>query len=196
MPYDEKQLAGYVLLIDKQGTAQDDIAAPPEGQTLLYTTEQGRVLERAPSDGLEARQWFLDQPALLFSGQTVSLTDTPQSLLDAPYTVPDDIDASYPTVYRLELQVYVDNFAPDTTSIGIMVQAVVNSDPPFSTSPILVPCDAASGLGGTTVTFFLIADTAGLEVDVVAYTLDAADGANASASFALIKRELRLSGGP
>jgi hypothetical protein len=196
MPYDEKQLAGYVLLIDKQGTAQDDIAAPPEGQTLLYTTEQGLVLERSPSEGFEARQWFLDQPALLSGGDTVSLSDTPQSLLDAPYTVPDDIDAAFPTFYRLELQVYVENFAPDTTSIGIMVQATVSGVEGFSTPPILVPCDAASGLGGATVTFFVIADTAGLDVDVVAYTLDAADGANASASIGLIKRELRLSFAP
>jgi len=190
MPYDEKQLAGYVLLIDAQGTAQDDIAAPPEGQTLLYTTEQGLVLERAPSEGFEARQWFLDQPVLLSGGNTVALTATPQSILADPYTVPDDIDAAFPTVYRLELQVYVDNFAPDTTSIGIMVQATVSGEA-FTTPPILVPCDAASGLGGATVTFFVFAGE-GNVVDVEAYTLDAADGANASASIGVIKRELRL----
>ena len=190
MPYDEKQLSGYVLLIDAQGTAQADVAAPPEGQTLIYTTEQGLVLERAPSDGFEARQWFLDQPALLQGDGGVSLSDTPQSILDTPYTVPDDIDAAYPTIYRLELQVSVEAFVPDTTSIGIMVRAFVSGEA-YATPPVLVPCDAASGLGGTTVTFFVFAGE-GNVVDVEAYTLDAADAATASASVGLIKRELRL----
>ena len=191
MAYSEKNLAGYVLLIDAQGTAQDDVAAPPEGQTLIYTTEQGLVLERAPNDGFEARQWFLDQPALLQGDGGVSLSDTPQSILDTPFTVPDDIDAAFPTIYRLELQVSVADFAPDTTSIGIMVRAIVSDGEAYATPPVLVPCDAASGLGGTTVTFFVFAGE-GNVVDVEAYTLDAADGANASASVGLIKRELRL----
>jgi hypothetical protein len=179
-----------IKLIDQVGTALDDVSAPESGATILYTTEQGLVLERAPSEGFEARQWFLDQPALLSGDDPVALSDTPQSLLADPYTVPDDIDAAYPTVYRLELQVYVSSFAPDTTSIGIMVQATVSGEA-FTTPPILVPCDAASGLGGATVTFFVFAGE-GNVVDVVAYTLDAADGANASASIGLIKRELRL----
>lgn len=190
MPYDEKQLSGYVLLIDKQGTAQDDVAAPPEGQTLIYTTEQGLVLERSPSEGFEARQWFLDQPALLSGGEPVSLTDTPQSLLADPFTVPDDIDAAFPTIYRLELQVYVSSFVPDATSIGIMVQATVSGEA-YATPPILVPCDAATGIGGTNVTFFVFAGE-GSVVDVEAYTLNAADAATALASVGLIKRELRL----
>jgi hypothetical protein len=177
-------------LIDQVGTAQDDVSAPEEGATIIYTTEQGLVLERAPSEGLEARQWFLDQPALLQGDGAVSLSDTPQSILDTPYTVPDDIDASYPTIYRLELQVSVENFAPDTTSIGIMVRATLSGEA-YATPPVLVPCDAASGLGGTTVTFFIFAGE-GNVVDVEAYTLDAADAANASATVGLIKRELRL----
>lgn len=190
MPYDEKQLSGYVLLIDAQGTAQDDVAAPPEGQTLIYTTEQGLVLERAPSEGFEARQWFLDQPALLSSGDPVALSSEPQSLLANPYTVPDDIDAAFPTIYRLELQVYVSSFVPDATSIGIMVQATVSGEA-YATPPILVPCDAATGIGGTNVTFFVFAGE-GNVVDVEAYTLNAADAADASFSVGLIKRELRL----
>jgi hypothetical protein len=183
-----------IKLIDQVGTSQDDVSAPENGATILYTTEQGLVLERAPIEEFGTRQWFLDQPALLSGGDTVSVTDTPQSLLDAPYTVPDDIDAAFPTVYRLELQVYVDNFAPDTTSIGIMVQATVSGEA-FTTPPILVPCDAASGLGGATVTFFVFAGE-GNVVDVVAYTLDAADAADASVSVGIIKRELRLSFAP
>jgi hypothetical protein len=194
MAYSDKELRGYVLLVDAQGTAENDVAAPPEGQTLIYTTEQGLVLERSPSDEYGTRQWFLDQPALLSGGDTVSVTDTPQSLLDAPYTVPDDIDAAFPTVYRLELQVYVSSFAPDTTSIGIMVQATVIGEE-VATPPILVPCDAASGIGGATVTFFVFAGE-GNVVDVVAYTLDAADAADASVSVGIIKRELRLSFAP
>jgi hypothetical protein len=181
-------------LIDQVGTASDDVPAPENGATILYTTEQGLVLERSPSEEFGTRQWFLDQPALLSGGDTVALTDTPQSLLADPYTVPDDIDAAFPTVYRLELQVSVSSFAPDTTSIGIMVQATVGGEA-FTTPPILVPCDAASGIGGTNLTFFVFAGE-GNVVDVVAYTLDAADGANASASIGLIKRELRLSFAP
>ena len=190
MSYPEKNLVGYVLMLDAQGTSTDDIAPPDAGQTMLYTTEQGLVLERSPSDGFEARQWFLDQPALLQGDGAVSLSDTPQSILDTPFTVPDDIDASYPTIYRLELQVSVENFAPDTTSIGIMVRATLSGEA-YATPPVLVPCDAASGLGGTTVTFFIFAGE-GNVVDVEAYTLDAADAATASASVGIIKRELRL----
>ena len=179
-----------IKLVDQVGTALDDVSAPESGTTILYTTEQGLVLERSPSEGFEARQWFLDQPALLSGDAPVALTGTPQSLLADPYTVPDDIDAAYPTVYRLELQVYVENFAPDTTSIGIMVQAIVSGEA-FVTPPILVPCDAASGVGGTNVTFFVFAGE-GNVVDVEAYTLDAADAATASVSVGIIKRELRL----
>ena len=182
--------SAIIKLIDQVGTAQDDVSAPENGATIIYTTEQGLVLERSPSDGFEARQWFLDQPALLQGDGAVSLSDTPQSILDTPFTVPDDIDASYPTIYRLELQVSVENFAPDTTSIGIMVRAALSGEA-YATPPVLVPCDAASGLGGTTVTFFIFAGE-GNVVDVEAYTLDAADAADASATVGIIKRELRL----
>lgn len=193
MPYDEKQLAGYVLLVDAQGTAQDDIAAPPEGQTLLYTTEQGLVAERAPSEGFAARQWFLDQPALLEGGEPVSLTDSAQSILVAPYTIPDDIDANFPTFYRLEVGVVVENFAPDASSAGILVAPYVDGDP--AAPPALVPCDAASGIGGTTVSFF-VSGVAGIEIDVRAYLINAADAADAYAYLGVIKRELRISGAP
>ena len=193
MPYDEKQLAGYVLLIDKQGTAQDDVAAPPEGQTLLYTTEQGLVLERAPSEGFAARQWFLDQPYLLGGNESVLLTGgNPASVLADPYIVPDDIDSALPTIYRLELQVYVEAFSPDTSSIGIMVQPYVNGA--TSLPPSLVPCDVASGFGGTFVTFFVTSEVAGLEIDVKAYTIDSADTATVFVPYGAIKRVLRLSG--
>lgn len=193
MPYDEKQLSGYVLLIDAQGTAQDDIAAPPQGQTLIYTTEQGLVLERSPIDGLAARQWFLDQPYLLSGNGNVLLTSgNPESVLAEPYIVPDDIDASLPTIYRLELQVYVEAFVPDATSIGIMVQPYVNGA--TSLPPSLVPCDAASGFGGTFVTFFVTSGVAGLEIDVKAYTIDSDDTATVFVPYGAIKRVLRLSG--
>jgi hypothetical protein len=186
--------SAIIKLVDQVGTAQDDVPAPESGATILYTTEQGLVLERAPIEEFGTRQWFLDQPALLSGGDTVALTATPQSILADPYTVPDDIDAAFPTVYRLELQVSVSSFAPDTTSIGIMVQATLIGEE-FATPPVLVPCDAASGIGGTNVTFFVFAGE-GNVVDVVAYTLDAADAADASVSIGLIKRELRLSFAP
>ena len=187
--------SAIIKLIDQVGTAQDDVPAPEEGATIIYATEQGLVLERAPSDGFEARQWFLDQPALLSGGEPASLSGgEPVSLLADPFTVPDDIDAGYPTIYRLEVQVSVEDFVPDATSIGIMVRAFVSGEA-YATPPVLVPCDAASGLGGTTVTFFVFAGE-GNVVDVEAYTLDAADAATASATVGLIKRELRLSGAP
>jgi len=192
MPYDDKQLTGYVLLVDAQGTAENDVAAPPEGQTLLYTTEQGLVLERQPTEGFAARQWFLDQPALLEgNGEPNALSGTPQSILALPYVVPDDIDANFPTIYRIELGVVVSNFVPDASSAGIWVQPFVDGD--NAAPPALVPCDAAAGEGGTTVTFFVAAE-AGLEIDVRAYLINSADAADAAAYFGLVKRELRLSG--
>ena len=194
MPYDDKQLAGYVLLQDAQGTADDDIAAPDEGKTLLYTTEQGLVLERQPTEGFTARQWFLDQPFLLSGNEPNALSDTPQSLLAEPYIVPDDIDANFPTVYRVELGVVVSNFSPDASSAGILVQPFVNGE--SAAPPALVPCDAASGLGGTTVTFLLGWTVAGNEIDVRAYLLNSSDNADAYAYLGLVKRELRLSALP
>ena len=194
MAYDEKQLNGYVLLVDAQGTAENDVAAPPEGQTLLYTTEQGLVAERAPLGvGFGVRQWFLDQPALLEGGEAVSLTGSAQSILVAPYTIPDDIDANFPTFYRLEVGIVVEGFTPDASSAGILVAPYVDGDP--AAPPALVPCDAASGIGGTTVSFF-VSGVAGLEIDVRAYLINAADAADAYAYLGVIKRELRLSGAP
>jgi hypothetical protein len=192
MPYDNKQLAGYVLLQDAQGTAENDVAAPPEGQTLLYTTEQGLVLERHPTEGFAARQWFLDQPFLLSGNEPNALSDTPQSILAAPYIVPDDIDANFPTFYRIELGIVVENFSPDASSAGIWVQPFVDGD--LAAPPALVPCDAASGQGGTTVTFFVTAFSPGHEIDVRAYVINPADNADAYAYLGLVKRELRLSG--
>lgn len=190
MPYDEKLLNGFVLLQDAQGGANDDVAAPDAGQTLLYTTEQGLVAERAA--GLSAaNQWFLDQPVLLNGASPVALTDTPQSILDAVYTIPDDIDASFPTIYRVEVQVVVESFVQDANSIGIAVVPFV--DGTQNGPAVIVACDPATGAGGTTLTFFA-AGSSGEDIDVRAYLLNAADAADAYCYLGLIKRELRLSG--
>jgi hypothetical protein len=181
-----------IKLIDQVGTSQDDVSAPENGATILYTTEQGLVLERSPSEEFGSRQWFLDQPVLLTGIEPVSLVLEPTSII-TPYTVPDDIDASLPTVYRIELQVVVENFAPQETSIGILVQVFVDGEADFSA--ILVPCDAATGYGCSTVTLLTLAET-GLEIDVRAYLLNGDDYATAYATVGVLKRELRLSGGP
>ena len=189
MSYPEKQLNGYVLLVDAQGSAQDDVAAPDAGNTLLYTTEQGLVVERAPVAPFDTNQWFLDKPVLLEVTAPVSLTGTAQSLLDAPYTIPDDIDANFPTLYRLEGQVVVSNFSPDANGSAIAVVPYVDGS---QAGPlVLVPCDAFTGDGGTTVTFF-VSGSSGQDVDIRAYLLNAADSADATLYLTYIRRELRV----
>ena len=183
--------SAVIKLIDQVGDQFADVAAPEEGATILYTTEQGLVIERQPTGGFAARQWFLDQPFLLSGNEPNALSDTPQSILAAPYIVPNDIDANFPTIYRIELGIVVQNFSPDASSAGVWVQPFVDGE--YAAPPALVPCDAASGQGGTTVTFFVAAD-AGYEVDVRAYLINSADNADAYAYLGLVKRELRLSG--
>jgi hypothetical protein len=182
-----------IKLIDQVGTSQDDVPAPESGTTILYTTEQGLVLERAPAGLNEARQWFLDQPVLLNSHDgDVGLTDTPQSILDVPYEIPDDIDASFPTYYRLEAQIVVGGFAPDASSIGILVVPYVDGS---ASSPVIVPCDSATGIGGSTVTFF-VSGSSGESIDLRAYVINAGDVANANVVTALLKREVRVPAAP
>lgn len=185
--------SAIIKLVDQVGSAEDDVVAPENGATIIYTTEQGLVAERSPSEGFGVRQWFLDQPALLEGGEAVSLTGSAQSILVAPYTIPDDIDANFPTYYRLEVGIVVEGFTPDASSAGILVAPYVDGDP--AAPPALVPCDAASGIGGTTVSFF-VSGVEGLEVDVRAYLINAADAADAYAYLGVIKRELRISGAP
>ena len=183
MPYDDKQLTGYVLLVDAQGGASDDVSAPDAGQTLLYTTEQGLVAER-PS-----QQWFCDAPVLLSSLGAVVLTDTAQSILDNPFTVPDDIDASFPTVYRIDAQVLVENFVPAATSVGIYVVALLDGAP--AGPAVIIPCDGATGGGGGCVSL-LVTGSEGEVLDIAAYLIDASDAADATLYIGTIRRDLRI----
>lgn len=191
MPYDEKLLNGFVLLVDAQGGAGDDVAAPDAGQTLLYTTEQGLVAERPAPEGFSAPQWFLDQPTLLDGYTEGGLTDTPISILAEPYTIPDAIDANFPTFYRLEGVVSVENFSQDANSVGIWVAPYVDGSQ--QAYPIIIPCDPSTGDGGACVTFF-VTGVSGLEIDLRAKLLNSNDGANVS-FIGVIKREMRISGG-
>lgn len=187
MPYPDSN--AIFQFVDQVGSVADDVATPDAGKTLLYTTEQGLVLERAPIAPIDANQWFLDKPALLVGTPPVSLTGTAQSLLDAPYTIPDDIDANFPTFYRIEGQVVVSNFSPDANGSAIAVVPYVDGS---QAGPIvLVPCDAFTGDGGTTFGFF-VSGSSGQDVDIRAYLINPSDSADAALYLSYIRRELRV----
>lgn len=176
---------GYVLLVDAVGTTADDIDAPSAGETLLYTTQQGLVLERALGAGADA--WFCDKPVILSGGST-TLTSTYATILTATHTIPDQIDAANAT-YCIEISVqgtFTGTTAP--TSNGVLLAVYVDGS---SVAEFVIPRSttlALSGVIGSTVKWWFTAG-AGDVVDVRAKEIGGSDDGVITAVKGTLRRD-------
>lgn len=181
---------GFVQFIDRVGTSTANPVPNPEaGNTLLYTTPQGIVAEKATAT------WYLDKPvSLAFSGAgELTATDSYVSLLAAPFTVPNTVesDSTTSTTYCVDLNFGYAFDGATAASVGFYVKAVLSSGP---AAEFFIAGNYTTANTGTAVVRWWFTAASGVTLDLQFKKIAAGDSltiplASTQARYALVRRD-------